>query len=467
MQRRTKIVATIGPASSSVSVLARMAQAGLNVARVNFSHGTHEEHAILFKSIRTASKKTGIDLAIMQDLQGPKIRLGILPVPGLTLSAGEKIAFSTTIEEYTTGGALPVTYKNLHKDVKKGDRLLLDDGLIETKIISVKGKIIQTIVKIGGHIFSHKGISAPDSIITEDSFTQKDREDLLFGLAHEVDFVALSFVTSPNVVERVRTIIQSTCRAQKITPPKIVVKIERKEAIDRFVDILNVADAIMIARGDLGVSIPPEEVPVIQKEFVEICRQAGKPVIVATHMLESMTVNPRATRAEVSDVANAVFDHADATMLSGETATGKYPYITVQTMAAVIDEAEASRYDDISFYQIHDVHDIPTSIAQALHIMVENEQIDLIVSSTSYARVASAITIFRPNAPIILACYNQAIARQMLLRAGVHGVVLEDNPGTFIARMETKLRKEKFINKKTRVAYLLESSGGEIQMVIR
>lgn len=467
MKRRTKIIATIGPASSSVTVLTRMIKAGMNVARLNFSHGDYKEHAILMRHIRQASKKAGQPVAILQDLQGPKIRLGVLPVEGVNIKKGEIVKFQTGIEHYKTGGALPVTYDNLHKDVKTGERLFLDDGLIETEITAIRGKVISAKVKNGGHLSSHKGINVPDSKISTSSFTEKDHEDLLFGLENEVDWVALSFVTTPAVVMKVRDIIRAKCRALKTVAPRIVVKIERQEAVERFLDILNVADGVMIARGDLGVSLRPEEVPVIQKEFVEICRQTGKPVIVATHMLQSMTDNPRATRAEVSDVANAVIDHTDATMLSGESATGKYPDVSVQTMAAVIDEAEASMLDDISFYQIHDVGDIPTAIAQTLHVMVENGQIDLIASSSTYHAVADAVNIFRPNVPIILACPNQAVARQMLLRAGIYSVVLPDDPGTFIHRMETFLRKEKWIKKGSRVAYLISTPSGEIQLIIR
>ncbi len=463
--RRTKIVATIGPASSSVRVLTRMINAGMGVARLNFSHGTHPQHKSLIRHIRSASHKTGKEVAILQDLQGPKIRVGELPEGGIELKRGEKVVFRTGVDGYEHD-EIPVTYDQFHKDVKKDHRIYLNDGRLEAIVQSVRGRRVHAKVKTGGTLTSHKGINIPDSNVSTPSFTKKDHEDLLFGLEQGVDWVALSFVTSEEVVLKVRKIIRAKCRSLGSVMPKIIVKIERREAVDGFLEILNAADGIMLARGDLGIEIPPEEVPIIQKEFVEICRQAGKPAVVATHMLDSMTDSPRATRAEISDVANAVIDHADGVMLSAESATGEYPDLAVRTMADVIDETEASRLDDINFYQWHNIPDVSTSIAQNLHVMAENGQIDMIVSSATFP-LSSSLNIFRPNVPIVMACPNKAVARQMMLRAGVYGMVLKDDPATFINRAQNVLRKRKLISKTDRVAYILATPSGEIQLTVR
>jgi len=467
MRRRTKIVATIGPASSSVALLIRMMRAGMDVARLNFSHGSYADHKILVRHVRQAAKKADKMVAVLQDLQGPKIRVGELPEGGIELDKGQEIQFSTAVDEYASEKPLPVTYKNLHKDLKKGDRLFINDGFIETVVKSVRGKAITLKVINSGLVTSHKGMNLPDSKVSAPAMTEKDHEDLMFGLEQGVDFVALSFVTNADEIKKLRRIIDAKCRSLGCISPKIVAKIERPEAIENFDEILEVVDAIMIARGDLGVEIKPEHVPIVQKEMIESCRQAGKPVIVATHMMESMITNPRATRAETSDVANAIIDHTDAVMLSGETATGEYPYAVVKTMAAIIDEAEKSRFDDISFFEINDLGVLPKSIAQSVHMMAENKQIDYIATSSSFPSVSSTINIFRPNVPIIMACPNRDIARQMILRAGIHPIILSDAPGTFILRMERYLRKNKIIQKNSHVAYVTAVPSGEVQLIVR
>lgn len=466
-EKRTKIICTLGPASSSVTVLTRMVQAGMNMARLNFSHGTHKEHQTLIRHVRQASRRSGKRVAILQDLQGPKIRVGELPNSGISLRNGQQAVFTTEKIRYESNGPIPVTYSLLHKDIKKGDRLLLDDGLIETVCEGVRGKYIKVKVLVGGELTSHKGMNLPDTHISLSAFTPKDHEDLLFGLEQEVDWVALSFVTSAKEVLAVRKVILAKCRALKTIPPKIMVKIERKKAVEGFTEILDVADGVMLARGDLGVEIPFEEVPIIQKEFIEICRQAGKPIVVATHMMDSMTENRRATRAEVSDVANAVIDHTDAVMLSQETAIGAYPVVAVQSMALIIRETEESRLDDISFLQLYDLPDIETSVAQSLHIMAENDQIDYIVTANSYDDIANKMNIFRPNVTIIVACTNESIARQMMVRAGIYPIVLDDAPATFIHRAQAMLTRMKTIKKQHRVAYVVTTPSGEIQLIIR
>ena len=465
--KRTKIVCTLGPASSSVSMLTKMINAGMNVARLNFSHGTHEEHEVLIKNVRAAAKKTGNTIAILQDLQGPRIRIGELPEDGIRLSKGQLVHFTPSHKKYFPGDSIPVTHSSFHKDVKRGNRILMDDGLLEVVVTSVRQKSIATKVVVGGILKSRKGVSLPDSTVSVSAFTKKDHDDLLFGLEQAVDWVAISFVTSPAVIHKVREITIAKCRQLGCVPPRIMAKIEKREAVDNFLEILDASDAIMLARGDLGIELPPEEVPIIQKEFVEICRQAGKPLVVATHMLDSMSENPRATRAETSDVANAVFDHADAVTLSQETAIGKYPEVAVKAMNAVILEAEAARIDDISFYQLHDIPDIATAVAQALHVMGENNQIDFIITSSTYGPAAQMINIFRPNASIIVACPDIARARQLMIHSGIYTIVHSDEPASFISRMETKLRKARVLNSKHRVAYVTASPAGQTQLTIK
>ncbi|MBU4315155.1 pyruvate kinase [Patescibacteria group bacterium] len=467
MKRRTKIIATIGPASSSAQTLCRMMRAGMDVARLNFSHGSYADHKILLKHIRSSAKKEGKCVAILQDLQGPKIRIGELPKEGIAVEKGQRVKLCSGQHEYKGDGVLPVVYDKLHKDIKKGHRLFIDDGFIETIVESVRGRIINVKVVYGGIVKAQKGINIPDSTVSSPALTKKDKEDLLFGLEMGVDYVALSFVTSANDVRILRKIINSECLDLSRVPAKIIAKIERAEAIEKFSEILEVSDGIMIARGDLGVEIKPEQVPIMQKEMVELCRQAGKPVIIATHMMESMTKNPRATRAETSDVANAVIDHTDAVMLSAETATGEFPYASVRAMAMIIDEAEASRFDDISFYQLHDIDAVQTSIAQSVHIMAQNKQIDLIATSSSYPAVASTVNIFRPNVPIIIACPNDQVARQMVLRAGVDPIVMSEANGTFILRIQRYLAKNKLIKKNSHVAYVTASPAGEVQLIVK
>ena len=459
-------MATIGPASASVTMLTRMMKAGMDIARLNFSHGTHKAHAILLRHIRAAAKKSGRTVAVLQDLQGTKIRIGILPEEGIELKKGKVVTLTYTDKVYDKGH-IPVTYNHFHKDVKKGHRIFLDDGFVELNVQSVRGKIVKAKVIQGGHLISHKGINIPDSQLSTNTFTKKDHEDLIFGLNNHVDWIALSFVTSAKTVINVRKIMKDYCIKYKLPVPRIMVKIERREAVDAFLEIVDAADGILLARGDLGIELPYEEVPIIQKEFTEICRATGKPIIIATHMLESMKDHRRATRAEVSDIANAVMDHADATMLSAETATGDYPYASVQVMETVIRETEASRMDDISFYQTHNLHSPSLAIAQAVHTMAENRQIDFIVLSANYKTISEKINVFRPNVPILMACSNASQARQLTMKCGVQTFILQDNPGTFIHRAEGYLHKHKIVSSTKKIAFVTETQKGELQLTIR
>jgi pyruvate kinase len=452
--KRTKIVCTIGPSSNKVSILKSMMRSGMDVARLNFSHGTHADHKELIKSIRSASKDVGKTIAIMGDLQGPKIRLGKLPKQGVELKSKSTVVFTTATNDYKKG-VLPVTYKNLHKDVKAGSRMLIDDGLIEAKVLKVSGKKIYAQIINGGLVTSHKGMNFPDATLKVSAITEKDKEDLIFGVQNDVDFIALSFVTSAKEVNQLKVLIKKASK-KKQTLPLIIVKIEKHEAIDNFDEILEATDAVMVARGDLGVETPAEEVPIRQKEIIEKCRFAGKPVVVATQMLDSMIRNPRPTRAEVSDVANAVFDHTDAVMLSGESASGKYPLKAVKMMSRTIEESENSEFDDVPFKTIPTKNTVE-AFSNAIKLMALQGSIDGVIALHDSAPWAETLLRTHPEIPLFLATSNETIRRQLVIRWGLRPFVLKNvKEKTFVHEAIKKLIKQKKIKKGTKLAIVKE-----------
>ncbi len=341
-KKRTKICATIGPACDSIEMIGEMVKVGLNMARLNFSHGDYQSHAQAIQHIREAARIAGESIAIMQDLQGPKIRVGLLPEAGVQIAVGQELVFDTAITKYE-GDTIPLDHPELHQFVKSGDRMLIDDGRLEVKITKVKDTKIMAEVVEAGIITSHKGLNFPDSNLQISAISEKDKQDLKFGLEQGVDFVALSFVSSAEDIKHLRNLI---VEFNKDSSVKIIAKIERQAAVTNIKEIIEATDIVMVARGDLGLEIPEAEVPVVQKQIIETAHQIGKPVIVATQMLDSMRESTRPTRAEVSDVANAVIDHADYLMLSNETATGKHPVLVVQTMVDIIVATEESKFDD-------------------------------------------------------------------------------------------------------------------------
>lgn len=447
---RTKIVCTIGPASDSPATLLAMVKSGMNVARLNFSHGTHAGHAKLIRSVRAAARKAGETVAILGDLQGPKIRIGILPDEGVVLKNGETVT-------------LPVTYAGLYKDAKKGDRVMIDDGILEVSYVSGKKGLMTAKVVNGGLVTSHKGMNFPDTTLRVSSLTAKDKEDIIFGVQQGVDWMALSFVTSAKDVKALRRLIASATQSLRhsITPPlpKIIVKIEKHEAIDRFDEILESTDAVMVARGDLGVETPAEDVPLRQKEIVEKCRLAGKPVVVATQMLDSMIRNPRPTRAEVSDVANAVCDHADAVMLSGESASGKYPKQAVAMMARIISETEASRFDDV--VSTEGAGSGVGALSETLKAFVDGNLISGIVAFHATAPWAEKLMIARPEVPLFLACATEADARQVSIRWGIRAFVLKSRSSAgFAEKAIARLRARRWVKKGAHLAVVTGDEGG-------
>lgn len=449
-KKRTKIVCTLGPASESVETIVKMIKAGMNVARLNFSHGNHENHALLIKNVREAERITGEPVTIMQDLQGPKIRVGILPRAGLELKVGEKIILDTSIFDYKDNH-VPVDFSDLYKYLKKGERILLDDGKMELRVLGVSGTKIETEVVVGGILISHKGINVPDSELEVKALTDKDRDDAKFGVEHSVDLMALSFVTDENDIFDLRFLIQEYEKELKHKagqPIRLIAKIERKLAVKNIKEILEAADGIMVARGDLGIEAPAKEVPLIQKNLIDLSLNENKPVIVATQMLDSMQNNPRPTRAEVSDVANAVIDHADALMLSNETATGKFPVETVQTMSDIITETEKSVYDNLL------VREYPKSkkkidevISRMSRLLAEETGAKLILAASISGETARHISRYRPELPIVVATSTERVKRQLNLIWGVLPFVLEPcrSIEELISRSMVDLKKRKII----------------------
>jgi pyruvate kinase len=402
MTRKAKIVATVGPASQSEEVLEKLIQAGMNVARMNFSHGTHEQHAERIKRIRSVSERLGVSIGILQDLQGPKIRVGELPEP-VYLSDGELVtlyATSMTPPE-NSGKQIPVDFRQLFDSVRPSDRLLLDDGRLTLEVISVKDRNALTAkVIVGGSLTAHKGINLPGVRLRIAGFTEKDEADLAFGISQGVDAVAISFVRSAEDVKKVRYAMERISGTQRL--PLLIAKLEKPEALDNLDSILEIVDGVMVARGDLGVELPPERVPVLQKHIIRTANMRNKLVITATQMLESMITSPLPTRAEASDVANAIFDGTDAVMLSAETAAGKYPIESVQMMDRIVREAETHfmEWGAEQIVQGLEQSDV-ASMARAAQALANDQNVSAAACFTSQGRTAWVMSKIRPRVPIM------------------------------------------------------------------
>jgi pyruvate kinase len=410
--RSAKIVCTLGPASNSPEMIVRLMRAGMDVARLNFSHGTHEDHARVIKRVREASARLARPIGILADLQGPKIRTGTLKnkLP-VRLVAGQSFTISIRDVEGTSEG-VSTTYMRMPREVSKGDRILLGDGLIELRVVSTTSTTVQTKVVNGGLLGEHKGINLPGVKLKIPAVTEKDREDLVFALEQGADFVAVSFVRTAKDVLQAKGAI---ARAKHDVP--VIAKLEKPEAIDHLEEILHVSDGVMVARGDLGVEMSPEKVPVVQKRIIAMACEARRPVITATQMLESMTQNPRPTRAEASDVANAVFDGSDALMLSAETASGAYPLEAVQMMDRIIREAEANnahilRPSPAQFNIAETASELICHASEELHMK-------LLAVFTETGSTARLVSKHRPRQPIIAFSTIQETRRRLSLYWGV------------------------------------------------
>ena len=413
--RRAKIICTIGPASHSEAAMRDLMRLGMNVARLNFSHGSHEEHARNIERLRRAAEKEGRTICILQDLQGPKIRTGRLERHEPVLIKTGSVVIITPRDITGTATRISTTFAGLADEVKPGDRILLSDGLIELRVRTVRGKDVVCDVVNGGLLSEHQGINLPGAALSIPALTDKDRKDLEFGLKHGVDVVALSFVRSASDVRMGKQII--TRHASDVP---VIAKLEKPQAIDHLEEILEVADGVMVARGDLGVEVPPEKVPVIQKHVIRRAAAWRKPVITATQMLESMIENPRPTRAEASDVANAVFDGTDALMLSAETASGRYPREAVAIMSRIVIEAESNMAE---FTQPRRRDRRGLSIAETICESIAHAAEDLpmgaIAVFTESGNTARMISKYRPPAVIYAFTHVESVARRTHLFWGV------------------------------------------------
>ena len=416
--KKTKIVATVGPTSETKEMLHALAKAGVNVFRLNFSHGTHADHLARLNTIREINEEFGLNLAILQDLQGPKIRIGLVAEKdGVLIEAGNKLILSNT-EVLGTAEKVSTPYDGMYNDVKIGDRILMDDGKLEVLVTGMDGTDVITEVIYGGYLKSKKGVNLPNTRVSMPSVTAKDYEDLDFGLEHNVEWVALSFVRTASEVIKVKEYI-----ANKGKSAKLIAKIEKPEAILNIDEIIAASDAIMVARGDLGVELPAEEVPMIQKMIVEKCNKAGKPVIVATQMLESMIESPRATRAELNDVANSVLDGADAVMLSAETASGKYPILAVDTMSRTIEKVEESSkniyFKHTAFVNQGFVADqINDDVVMSACRLARDTNAAAIIGITRSGYTSFRLSHHRPKAKLFIFTSNRMLMNQLALYWG-------------------------------------------------
>lgn len=414
--RKTKIVCTIGPASESIEKLVDLIQSGMNVARLNFSHGSHEEHAARIVSIREAAKRTGKTVAILLDTKGPEIRTHDFENGMAELKTGAEVIISTQ-QVLGTAEKFSVTYAGLFDDVDTGSRILIDDGLIELEVLEKANGDIRTKVLNSGIVKNKKGVNVPNVSIKLPGITEKDVNDITFGIGQGIDFIAASFVRKASDILEIRELLEKH-NAQYI---QVIPKIENQEGIDNIDSILEVSDGLMVARGDMGVEIPPEEVPLVQKRLIKKCNMLGKPVITATQMLDSMQRNPRPTRAEASDVANAIFDGTDAIMLSGETAAGSYPVEAVKMMASIATRVEQSlQYEDLFRKRIREAQPtITDAISQSVAHTAVALDVAAIVTPTESGYTAKMISKYRPKSPIIAVTFNEMICRRLALVWGV------------------------------------------------
>ncbi len=419
--KRTKILATIGPASSGYEVMEAIIRAGVNGLRLNMSHGTHEEHALVIKHARVISKKLGKPLAVVADLQGPKIRLGQLPSDGLPMTMGSEVKFAYG-NTYVTGKPVPVQH-DISKYVKKGQPLFLRDGMVETEITKVAGGVVHVKVLNSGIVFSKQGINLPDTDLGGDILTPKDIGDIKFATEQDVDYIALSFVQTASDIRGLRhrlTRRKATCG--------IIAKIETKAAVSHLWEIIQESDAVMVARGDLAIETRPEMVPVIQKRIIDYARNSQKVAIVATQMLESMISSPQPTRAEVSDVATAVVQGADVVMLSGESAMGKYPVETVAMMRRIIVYTERNRWEAISSNEFGDKSQSNAISAAAISMAVQI-QATVILAETSSGQTARNLCSFRPDALVVAVTHQPRVFQQLALVWGARSYLISNPDG--------------------------------------
>ncbi len=438
MERRAKIVATLGPSSDDRDILKQLILAGMDIARLNFSHGSFDEHKKRIETIREISIEVNKPVTILQDLQGPKLRVGKLPPEGILLVKGQLVGLRPIEDENKDLDSepslviLPMAVPNLAHAVKSGNRILMDDGNLELEVIEVQNSTVITKVILGGKISSHKGVNLPGTDLKIPGFTDKDRQDLEFGLQNGVDAIAISFVSDSSDVIEVKNAIAKLCTHR--IPPPVIAKLERPQAIENLDEILEAADGVMVARGDLGVETSPATVPIIQKKIIDAAYRKAKLVITATQMLDSMINNPRPTRAEASDVANAILDGSDAVMLSGETAVGKYPVQTVMMMDSIIKEAEAN-YQTWGFrgrLPLQPTDDDAVALTRAAGDLASERNVRFIAVLTRSGKTAHLMSKVHPEVPILAFTPETSTYRNLSLYWGVtpymvpHATTIED-----------------------------------------
>lgn len=421
--KKTKIVCTLGPVSENEETLRELIKNGLNVCRLNFSHGSHEEHKGRMDLVKKLREELNMPTAILLDTKGPEIRTGKFDAPEVLLEEGQ--TFTITMKDVMGNKEMcTVSYKGLANDVKAGDTILIDDGLVGLTVKEVNGDDIVCEVQNSGIVKNHKGVNVPGVKVNLPAITEKDRSDIEFGIEQGIDFIAASFVRKVSDVLAIREILEEN----NATHIKIISKIENQEGVDNLDEIIEVSDGIMVARGDLGVEIPTEEIPVVQKLMIKKCNEAGKPVITATQMLDSMIRNPRPTRAEVTDVANAIYDGTDAIMLSGETAAGKYPVEAVKTMATIAKRAEETMRNRRT--KINKSKNVTDAISYATCTTAMDLDARAILSSTASGHTARMVSKFRPDCPIIATTSDESVRRQLSLTWGVLPVMRNKSANT-------------------------------------
>jgi len=445
LSHRTKIVCTIGPATSSRKVLKELILAGMDVARLNFSHGTHVAHGKVVKSLKSLSKSLNRPVAVMLDLQGPKIRTGLIKGGSLMVKDHDPLTITTRLVKGGPG-LISTTYRGITKDLQPGDKILMDDGLIELKVQSKNKTDLFCEVVSGGIIREHKGINLPGITTGIDAVTEKDKNDLDFGLTMGIDFVAASFVRSAEDVEILKRILK-----KKKAQVPVISKIEKPQALDKLEEIIDASEGIMVARGDLGVELSPEQVPVAQKKMITLANRKRKMVITATQMLESMTEHPLPTRAEASDVANAIIDGTDAIMLSGETSVGKYPVKALKMMARIARVTERNFPATVSFSR--KTANFSDAVSEAASLAAENLGLNAIVAFTQSGFTARLISKYRPSVPIIAFTSTEAVQRSLALSWGVKTLLMPrmGNSDMMIKAMEEQLRKKRLVRKSDRI----------------
>lgn len=444
--RKTKIVCTLGPATNTKEKMMELIENGMDAARINFSHGTYDSHSILINNLKDARKELNKPTALILDTKGPEIRVKKFAKNKVYLEQGSTFTLTTNDVEGTKD-IVSVTYENLPKDLNKNSRVLLDDGLIELKVLNLTDTDIECEVINGGFLSSNKGVNVPDVYVNLPALTERDEEDIKFGIKMDFDYIAASFIRSASDVLKIRRVLEENGGPEI----KIIAKIENRDGVNNIEEILTVADGIMVARGDLGVEIPIEEVPLVQKELIKKCNAVCKPVITATQMLESMAVNPRPTRAEANDVANAIFDGTDAIMLSGETASGKYPIESVSTMAKIARTTESSinYVKRLRMQFALEATNMTNAISHAACTTAAELNTSCIATVTKTGFTARMISKFKPSCPIAASSFNEKVWRQLNLVWGCSPVLLEeilDNNKVFELAVETAVKSGLAVN---------------------